>query len=502
MNLVADTANAPTLATIFAGLGAVAPVPDSPVHGLAIDSRRVRAGDCFIALRGAHESGLLFVPEALENGATAVGVDSLESLFTVPVPVVRVPQLREKLGAVAANFYGQPSAKLRVVAVTGTNGKTTVAHLCAQALTSLGQHCGYIGTLGTGDLDSLQPSGLTTPDPIRLQGDLAKMVAQGKVAAALEASSHAMSQFRLAGTLVSTAVFTGLSHDHLDYHASPRAYFAAKRLLFAQPGLRHAVLNGDDLWAAEIAEALPSDISLTTFSLEDRAQRRPQETRLVLRDAEYLPHHSVLEIDTPQGTASIRSQLVGSVNAQNLLAALGVLLSFEVPLAAAAAALAQAKPVPGRLEHHGGTAGSPLVYIDYAHSPDSLERVLKSLRAFGPARLICVFGCGGDRDRGKRPLMGRIAAQYADQVIVTTDNPRSEIPASIAHQIMAGARDTSHFTLIEDRSRAIETALAAATPADIVLIAGKGHETMQEIAGQRFAQSDQLTVQKWLGGRP
>ncbi len=491
----------PTLASIFAGLGAELPVPGLAVRGLAIDSRQITGGECFFALRGARENGLSFVAQAIQNGAVAVGIDSAEQSPVVPVPVIRVPRLREKLGMVAAKFYGEPSAKLRVIAVTGTNGKTTVAHLCAQALTTLGQHCGYLGTLGTGDLNSLQPSGLTTPDPIRLQADFATLLADGKVAVALEASSHALAQFRLAGTQITTAVFTGLSHDHLDYHASPQAYFEAKRSLFAQPGLRHAVLSADDSRASEIADVLPSEISLTTFSLQNKTHPRAREMRLVLSHAEYTPQHSLLEIDTPQGRASIRSRLVGDINAQNLLAALGVLLSFEVPLAAAATALAQAMPVCGRLERHGGSAGMPLIFIDYAHSPDSLERVLRILRGFKPARLICIFGCGGERDRAKRPLMGQVAAEYADLTIVTTDNPRNEQPASIAREIMAGVNDTSCCTAIADRAQAIETALADAAPGDIVLIAGKGHETTQEIAGQRFAQSDQAIVQKWLAGR-
>jgi UDP-N-acetylmuramoyl-L-alanyl-D-glutamate--2,6-diaminopimelate ligase len=497
----ATSPRSPTLAAIFAGLEAELPVPDLAVQGLAIDSRRVTGGECFFALGGARAHGLSFVAQAIQNGAVAVGVDSAEPPPVVPVPLIRVPRLREKVGLVAAKFYGEPSTKLRVVAVTGTNGKTTVAHLCAQALTTLGQHCGYIGTLGEGDLNALQPTGLTTPDPIRLQADFANMLADGKVAVAIEASSHALAQFRLAGTQIATAVFTGLSHDHLDYHANTQAYFDAKRALFVQPGLRHAVLNADDPLASEIADVLPGDISLTTFSLRNKARRRAQEMRIVLHRAEYLPQQSLLEIDTPQGTANIRSRLVGDINAQNLLAALGVLLSFEIPLAAAAAALAQATPVCGRLERFGGCAGLPLIYIDYAHSPDSLERVLKILRAFRPARLICVFGCGGDRDRGKRPLMGQIAAQFADLVIVTTDNPRSERPDSIAREIMAGARDTARFTPIEDRAQAIVAALAGATAEDIVLIAGKGHETTQEITGQRIAQSDQAIVEKWLAER-
>ena len=493
---------------MFSDIGVVAPAREVCVSGLSVDSRSVKPGDCFFALQGMRENGSSFVAQAVSNGAVAIAVNDDEQLSGLQltanglqVPIIVVPRLRENLGIIAAHFYGDPSRRLEVVAITGTNGKTTVAHICAQAMTALGRECGYIGTLGSGVLGRLIPFGLTTPDPIRLQADLACMLASGKETVVIEASSHALAQYRLAGTRVTTAVFTGLGHDHLDYHTSKRAYFEAKRSLFLHPGLRHAVLNAEAPASREIERVLHPDISLTTFALKNDLPRRAHEARVSLRGANYTPEQSVLDIETWRGAVTIRSPLVGDINAQNLLASLGVLLSLEVPLAAAAAALAQATPVCGRLEKHGGTDGLPLVFIDYAHSPDSLERVLRILRSFNPARLVCVFGCGGDRDRSKRPLMGQIAARYADEIIVTTDNPRSEDPTSIVREIVAGAADVSRFTAIQDRDQAIMAALSSAAPDDIVLIAGKGHETTQEINGTRLPQSDQATVQKWLAGR-
>lgn len=496
----ATTTATRTLSAVFSGISVVTPDADLTVNGLSTDSREVKAGDCFFALKGECENGSSFVAEAIENGAVAIAIDSEEPLIKRCVPVIAVPRLREKLGVLAAHFYDDPSDSLEVVAVTGTNGKTSVAHICAQAFAALGRDCGYIGTLGSGEPGRLNSFGLTTPDPIRLQADLACMLTQGKKTVALEASSHALAQFRLAGTRVTTAVFTGLGRDHLDYHRSQRAYFESKRSLFLLPGLRHAVLNADDPWSREIENALHGDISLTTFSLTCDRQHRARESRLFLRSADYTPSQSILDIETWYGAVTLETPLVGEVNAQNLLAALGALLSLKVPLEDAVSALTQATPVRGRLEKFGGN-GLPLIFVDYAHSPDSLERVLKIMRCFNPARLVCVFGCGGDRDRGKRPLMGQIAARYADVIVVTTDNPRSEDPALIAREIMAGVADAARLTAIPDRDHAIAAALSCATEDDIVLIAGKGHETMQEIRGIRSAQSDQVTVQAWLAGR-
>lgn len=484
-------------------LGLDAPRVDAVIGGLTTDSRQVRTGDCFCALSGTQAQGAAFVSDAIARGAVAILVDSRQPAPVLPVPVVPIPHLRERLGIIAAHLFGNPSRHLSVAAITGTNGKTTVAHLCAQALSALGTPCGYIGTLGAGALEDLQPTGLTTPDPLRLQAEMARMLARGITAMAVEASSHALAQSRLAGTAIETAVFTGLGHDHLDYHGDHRAYLAAKKRLFEHPGLRHAVLNADDEATADLVQTLHEDVSLTSFSLHGRALKVPRESSLQVRDAVYTAQGSALTVLADGREAKIRSQLIGDINAQNLLAVLGILLSRDVPLDDAARVLAQVVPVCGRLERFGGQRGQPLVFVDYAHSPDSLARVLQILQAFAPPRLVCVFGCGGDRDRSKRPLMGRIAAHYADDVIVTTDNPRSEDPDAIAQEILgANGADASRCTVIHDRTLAIETALATAGPGTIVLVAGKGHETEQETAGRRSPQSDQATVRSWLERHP
>jgi len=500
VNRVASRPRPISLAKLGAQLGPEHRWPDLEISGLAIDSRKVRSGDWFFALDGARENGLNFVHQAIANGAIAVAVDGDQATLALPIPVIAIAQLREKLGLLASAFFGTPSKHLDVIAVTGTNGKTTVAHLCAQAMNVLGRKCGYVGTLGAGELSALKSTGVTTPEPCLLQQVMAELVAHDCDAVAIEASSHALAQSRLAGTLVRTAIVTGLGHDHLDYHRDRRAYFEAKKTLFQHPGLRNAVLNADDLMSAEIARALELEIAVTTFSLQPRSAG--VAATLQLNSATYSPRGSTLKLDASGVEVTLESMLIGDVNAQNLLAALCVLLGLGVSLDAAISALSAVKPVRGRLERLGGYNREPTIFVDYAHSPDSLERVLRILRAFRPKRLFCVFGCGGDRDRSKRPLMGRIASQCADEVVITTDNPRSEAPDAIARAIISGSSDPARFIVIHDRNEAIEAVLNLAGSDDIVLIAGKGHETEQEIAGKRIAQSDQAIVRAWLERRP
>lgn len=501
MNVAANLPRTVSLAVLGATFEPSASWPDVPITGLALDSRTVKPGDGFFALSGTRNSGLAYVGEAVARGARVVFVDSEEAVPALPVPVVRIPGIRTKVGMIASRYFGEPSRNLQVIAVTGTNGKTTVAHLCAQAINHAGRRSGYIGTLGNGELGNLCATGLTTPDPIQLQRAMAAMTQSGCDAVALEASSHALSQSRLAGTLVHTAIFTGLGHDHLDYHHDLDAYFKAKKSLFMREGLAHAVLNADDPMSGAIADDLPNGVSVTWFSLRCDHAGKVGATHLKLTKATYTPQSSVLHIDANGKHLRLETPLIGDVNAQNVLAVLGALMSISIPVDEAAAALSAVQPVPGRLERVGQRREIPTVFVDYAHSPDSLERVLKILRDFKPRRLHCVFGCGGDRDRTKRPLMGRIAASFADHIIVTNDNPRSEDPAAIAREIIAGAADPARFTVIYARDQAIFTALDAARAEDIVLIAGKGHETTQELAGTRIEQSDQATVRDWLERR-
>lgn len=486
-----------TLGTLLADLPVEIPAEPCVITGLALDSRVVKPGDCFFALRGRHADGAQFAMEACARGARAIVTDSADLRGQGVVPVMHLPDLREQLGRIAARFHGNPTCEMPVIAVTGTNGKTTVAHLCAQALGFVGKPGGYIGTLGSGILPTLVPGEMTTPDPLSLQARLADLRDRGCAVVALEASSHALAQSRLAGTRVDTAIFTGLGHDHLDYHASIEDYFAAKARLFTLSGLRHAVLNMDDPWSTRIAEALASNVTLTVFGTgAHRIRGAGSEIRLV--KADYGMQSTHLEVAIDYDRLSFDTPLQGEFNACNLLAVLAALLGLGIRSTVAVDALSRVRAVRGRMERFGGRDGEPLVFVDYAHSPDSLERVLRSLRALGPARMHCVFGCGGNRDRSKRPRMGEIAARLADTVIVTSDNPRDEAPSAIAQEILAAMPDRSRVRVVLDRDEAIVAALSAAGPGDIVLIAGKGHETTQEACGMRTAQSDQATVERWL----
>lgn len=490
------------LSALLAGYVA-APLHSDPfIRGLALDSHQVLAGDCFFALQGAQSHGIAYVSEAITRGAVAVVMDEHTSPPTcLRVPVVPVHALNQRLGEIAARFFGHPSEDLTVIAVTGTNGKTTVANLCAQALSHLQYPCGYIGTLGAGTLEALTVIGLTTPDSITLQREFKKLVDANYRAVAMEASSHALAQSRLAGTAVDVAIFTGLGHDHLDYHGNLASYGDAKRRLFEHRGLRHAVFNVDDAFGRRICTNLNPHILTWGCSLLGGSNRPASERYVCAKSIEYKVTGTRIEIATHRGDLEIASALVGDFNAQNLLVVLAVLLALNFSLQDAAAALGKVTPVVGRLESFGGTGTLPRIYVDYAHSPDSLERVLKVLRSFAPARVFTVFGCGGNRDRSKRPLMGVIAQRYSDHVYLTNDNPRDENPTLIVNEILAGLQSRRNTTVIEDRTIAVNTALDGASVNDIVLIAGKGHETGQVTGKRTVPFSDQTVVRRWIESR-
>lgn len=466
-----------TLASLLDGVSPVTAGANLRVAGLALDSRRLLPGDCFVALAGSRDHGARHAKDAVRAGAVAVLTEPGVKLGALPVPVLEVPALRASLPLLARRCYGDPARLMQLAAVTGTNGKTTVAHLCAQALRSLHGASGYFGTLGYGALDSLEPGPNTTPDPITLQRVLARLLAGGCFHVALEASSHALVQGRLDGLPISVAVFTGLGHDHLDYHGTLEAYGEAKVRLFRMPGLRYAVLNADDPYSATVRTNLAPTTQVVTYGLG----RKLGTADVELAASRCSLAGSYLQVRTPQGDVVLDSPLLGEFNVQNLLAALSVLLAQGVDPNLAAAALSRAHPVRGRMELLRGGPGTPLVCIDYAHSPDSLERVLSALRLSGCRSLVCVFGCGGERDASKRGPMGAIAEAMADRVILTADNPRSELAADIARQIGAGMREPSRALVIEDRRSAIAQAIREAGADDVVLVAGKGHETTQRI---------------------
>lgn len=493
----------PTLATVLQDVAPVAPERDQPLQGVALDSREIRPGFLFLAVRGHDHHGLQHLADARRRGAVAVAYDPEGAVQYLPglngLPAFAVRALAQQTGPIAARFYADPSAAQSVIAVTGTNGKTSVSLLSAQTLTQLGKPCGLLGTLGYGVYGDLQTGSHTTPDAVSMQVWLARFGAARVRHVSLEASSHALDQGRLNGVHFNTAVFTNLTRDHLDYHGDMQAYGAAKRRLFEMPGLRHAVINLDDAFGWELAATLSSDITLIGYSLENRRAPRGQ----TLQATQLLLSASGLQFDVSGAgdNGQVNARLLGRFNVQNLLAVLGVLLSQDVPFAQALVALHQARTVPGRMECFGG-AGQPLVVVDYAHTPDALEKALTAARAHCTGELWCVFGCGGERDRGKRPQMGALAEKLADHVIVTDDNPRHEDGDAIVAEILGGITQRRHVRVQRDRARALAEALQAARAGDVVLLAGKGHEQYQIVGDRYLNYSDRDTVQQLLRGVP
>lgn len=474
------------------------------VRRMTVDSRAVRAGDTFVAYPGESRDGRDYIAQAIANGAASVLWDSGSYAWNPRwrVPNLGIAQLRRQAGVIASEAYGKPSAKLWVVGVTGTNGKTSCSQWIAQSLTRAKRKCAVIGTLGSGfpgRLDAQAHGINTTPDAVTLQARLRTMVRAGARAVCMEASSHGLDQDRLSGVEFDVALLTNLTRDHLDYHGTMRRYQAAKARLFRWPTLGHAVLNLDDAFGRELARCWKHKRAKALgYGFQARTARaslpcvQGRNLRLGLDGVSF-------DIASPWGRATLHSPLIGGFNAANLLGSLATLLVSDVGLDQSVAALEKVLPVPGRTEGYGG-GRAPLVIVDYAHTPDALEKVLRSLRAVAGrrARLFCVFGCGGERDRGKRPLMGAVASRHADVVIITSDNPRSEDPQTIIAEIAEGI--SGKHEQIADRRQAIAHALAEARRGDIVLIAGKGHERYQEIRGVRRRYSDAAVVRAVLAG--
>ncbi|HHO68064.1 MAG TPA: UDP-N-acetylmuramoyl-L-alanyl-D-glutamate--2,6-diaminopimelate ligase [Gammaproteobacteria bacterium] len=471
------------------------------VRGLASDSRSLCPGDLFLAVAGLQGHGLDFLDQALARGAVAVAWEPAagRSVGSLPVPAIAVEGLGQRLGVVADRFYGHPSQDLFCIGVTGTDGKTSVTHFIATALADAGRPCGLLGTLGYGLPGQLHAPTHTTPDALRLQAELAALRDKGAAAVAMEASSHALHQGRCNAIAFDVAVLTNLSRDHLDYHGTQQAYADAKRRLFRAPGLSTWVLNADDAFGRELAAAPPAGVQVIRYALETGFDRRAGRGEwLHATRVETLPRGLRVTLETSAwGEAVLETRLLGGFNAANLLAALGALLAAGVGFDTAIRSLARVETVAGRMEAFGGR-GRPLVVVDYAHTPNALDNALRALRAHCRGELICVFGAGGDRDRGKRPQMGAVAEAGADRVILTSDNPRSEDPQRIIEEIAAGAREPARLQRIVDRAEAIDAAIAVAGPDDLVLVAGKGHEDYQQIGVRRLAFSDRARVQRAL----
>ena len=479
------------------------------VRRLVTDSRAVQPGDTFVAFPGETRDGRDYIGQAISRGAASVLWEKRDYAWNSGwrVPNVGVVGLRRRAGEIASQVYGRPSAKLWMIGVTGTNGKTSCSQWIAQSLTRSGRKCAVIGTLGSGFPGRLEVGRNTTPDAVTLHGALHDLVRAGARAAAMEVSSHGLVQHRLSGVEFDVALLTNLTRDHLDYHGTMRAYRAAKARLFQWPTLKWAVLNLDDPFGAELVARMDqARINVIGYGFGRARGTRGSRglARVQGRNFRAGPQGVSFDVSTPWGTASLASALIGRFNAANLLGSLAALLASDTSLDDAVKALQAVRALPGRTERHGG-GRAPLVLIDYAHTPDALAQVLGALRetmtpptvrkAAPPAgsaqhpRLICVFGCGGERDRGKRALMGAVASRLADYVFVTSDNPRSEDPLAIIGDIARGIRG-GEVSFEPDRAAAIRCAVHMARRGDVVLIAGKGHEQYQETGGVKHPYSD------------
>ena len=479
----------------------------SPV-GITADSRKLGAGEVFAAWPGFRTDGRRYIGSAVERGAAAVLWESADGFNPggLPVPSLAVGGLRDFAGHLAHEVYGRPSDKLWLVGVTGTNGKTTVSQMLAAALQGLGTRCGIVGTLGNGFPGALESALNTTPDALELHRLLAEFVRADAGAAAMEVSSIGLDQGRVNGACFDVAIFTNLSRDHLDYHGSMEAYGEAKARLFALPGVATSIINVDDPFGLMLARRLVAEqrdvIACTLYHANHDAVRG---ARTLLADRLQASATGLrFTLQWEGRSAEIQVRMVAPFNVSNLLAVAGALLARGVPFDELQPILARLRPPEGRMQLVGGVC-EPLIVIDYAHTPDALAQVLESLRTTVHSRngrLVCVFGCGGDRDPGKRPMMGEVAARLADRVIVTSDNPRSEDPLKILNAVAAGAGPAAER--IVDRAQAISLAVSEAEADDVIVIAGKGHEPYQEVLGQRLPFSDleqaNIALRAWHAG--
>ena len=505
--------------------GGIIDVPaDIMVTDVTLDSRAASPGSLFLACRGLSHHGLKFAGQAIARGARAVLYEPADSSSNAPefnsdVFFARVPELSKHAGTIADRFFGSPSQALTVAGVTGTNGKTTCAYVLAQALTLCGRRSGYAGTIGYGLPDSLVSTSHTTVDAVSVHRQLDEMRAQGATYVCMEVSSHALAQGRVNGVRFSAAIFTNLTRDHLDFHGTMEAYGAAKALLFATPGLTVRIVNVDDAFGAQLAShGSPGRLIVTTRKPHPPVGEFVRATRVQAESSGL-----VIGIESSWGVGEVRAPLVGDFNVDNVLTVLASLLALGVPLADAARVLARCRAASGRMEVFGGGASKPLAIVDYAHTPDALSKALRAARMHTRGKLHVVFGCGGDRDAGKRPLMGTIAAELADDIVITDDNPRSEDPRRIVADIVAGVRTVGSSTgshpilnarnafaagpivakamsvrVEHDRARAITSTLDASVPGDTVVVAGKGHEDYQIYGGERRHFSDQEVIREYL----
>ena len=492
-----------SLRDLVAGLaGAPGDMPaDIRVSDITLDSRAVSPGALFLACRGGTRHGLEFAEQAVSRGARAILYEADEQ----PKPgldsqifVAGIARLSRHVGTIADRFFGSPARALTVAGITGTNGKTTCTWLLAQALQLCNRHAAFMGTLGFGIPPKLTATEHTTSDAVSIHRQFAALRELGAECVCMEVSSHAIEQHRVAAVRFETAAFTNLTRDHLDYHGTMQAYGAVKARLFAWPQLAHRVINIDDPFGAQLAAQL-SDARLVITSSRAAGAAAAYAERVVAGRVTRESQGLRIAIESSWGAGELAVPLIGDFNIDNVLTVLAVLLAWKIPLPQALAALARCQPPSGRLETFGGTAGQPLAIVDYAHTPDGLMKALQAARAHCRGQLRVVFGCGGDRDPGKRPIMGRIASEMADEAIVTDDNPRTESPAKIVADILAGFPGPGRPLVEHDRALAIRTALGQSGPEDVLLVAGKGHEDYQIYGTLRRPFSDQAIVSAALG---
>ncbi len=477
-------------------------VLDPAIEDITQDSRTVKPNSLFIAYPGLQTDGRRFINQAISRSAAAIIYESAGG-YALPaqekplsIPAIGVKELHKQIGFIADRFYQHPTQNMSVIGVTGTNGKTSISHFLAQALHKLNYSCAVSGTIGSGFLPHLQTSGYTTPDPILLQKQLSEYQKQGARYVAMEVSSHSLDQYRVNGVNFMGGIFTNLTRDHLDYHKTMEAYGAAKARLFQFPHLKFAVYNGDDPFGHQLLAMNPAHVPSFLYSMNPHF---PQNTSAIIAQSIQSTRQGFeLTIQSPWGKGVLPLSLIGRFNISNVLAVFAALGALEIPFKTILATLVELKPVTGRMHCLGGHGNIPKIIIDYAHTPDALKKVLLSIQDHQPRRLWCVFGCGGDRDRGKRPEMGAIAEDYCNQVVLTNDNPRHESPQQIIADILGGIKNQQKCSVELDRAKAIQFAIAHADAEDIILIAGKGHETYQIIGDQVLPFDDCKVVESIL----
>jgi len=479
------------------------------INALVQDNRKARPGNLFIAHQGYNTHGLLYAQDAVAKGVSVVLWDGdlenrseiLDSISN-KVLCLHCHDLKQKVGSIASRYYEQPSLSLNVIGVTGTDGKTSIAHYLAQCLDSYDVHCGVLGTLGNGFINDLHPTGLTTVDALLVHKTLADIQQAGARHVVMEVSSHGLDQGRVNGVAFTTAIFSNMATDHLDYHGTLDNYSNAKRRLFYTPGLGTAVINMDDEYGRKLAKEVRDHVCVWGFSLnsDTSAYEDCADYFVTAKDIQAYERGFHLTVDTPKGEGCFDLPLLGRFNISNALAVLATLLVSQVSLEHAMASLTAVQSVDGRVEIICED-NKPIVVVDYAHTEQGLKAVCSSLREHFSGEIWCVFGCGGDRDRSKRPLMAKVAEKYADRIIVTTDNPRHEDPQEIINQVMSGFVSTENVEAVLDRRQAIDIAITNAQPADVVLLAGKGHETSQIVGDVHIAFDDRRVAREFLSLR-